>query len=63
MNNKIREEFMIFQDQDEAIDITPYEPIFDLVCQSDLTDWCTIYPEQCSYVKSNNLINYYYYFF
>jgi len=54
---------MIFQDQDEAIDITPYEPIFDLVCQSDLTDWCTIYPEQCSYVKSNNLINYYYYFF
>jgi len=52
VNNKVREEFMGLQEQEEFIDITPYAPLFDLVCQSDLTDWCNLYPEQCSYVKT-----------
>jgi len=51
VNNHIREEFVELQ-QEEVIDVTPYGPIFDLVCQSDLTDWCAQYPEQCSYVKT-----------
>jgi len=52
VNNKAREEFVGLQDQDYTVDITPYAPLFDLVCQSDLTDWCNLYPEQCSYVKT-----------
>ncbi|ORX80452.1 hypothetical protein BCR32DRAFT_293846 [Anaeromyces robustus] len=42
----------INQEEFTDIDITPYEHIFDIVCQSDITEWCNLYPEQCSYVKT-----------
>ncbi|ORX47090.1 hypothetical protein BCR36DRAFT_330855 [Piromyces finnis] len=52
VNHKVREEFIGLEEQEKVIDFTPYAPLFDLVCQSDLTDWCNLYPEQCSYVKT-----------
>jgi len=52
VNNHVREEFIEIKENEEVIDIEPYGPLFDLVCQSDLSDWCVQYPEQCSYVKT-----------
>jgi len=54
VSNHVREEFIEITGKPAVkdIDIEPYGPLFDLVCQSDLTNWCTQYPEQCAYVKT-----------
>jgi len=52
VNNNIRDEFIELPKEEIQIDVEPYGPIFDIVCQSDISEWCLLYPEQCSYVKT-----------
>ncbi|KAL6604216.1 hypothetical protein U3516DRAFT_640185 [Neocallimastix sp. 'constans'] len=63
VNHHVREEEIDEkQETNLNIDIEPFGPIFDLVCQSDISDWCSLNLEQCSFVKTlcvkNNEGNY-----
>jgi len=52
------------QETNLNIDIEPFGPIFDLVCQSDISDWCSLNLEQCSFVKSKEInFNFDFFFF